>query len=181
MTSNPQHTWIAAEIVEAARGTLLSGNPDHAFAGISIDSRTIKQDDCFLAIAGDVHDGHAFVPDVLNKKVKGLIVNQGYKDSLAWNLIAAHKIVCIGVAETLTALGELAAYHRRRSPASVVAITGSNGKTSTRSMVAEVLAKRFNVLSPEKNFNNYHNNYSYNKGNEYYNKIRNNLKKNIFF
>jgi len=154
VSGNNPNTWIASEIVEAAQGTLLSGNPAHAFAGISTDSRTIKKDDCFLAIEGDAYDGHTFVPQVLDKKVKGLIVNKTRKDGLQWDLIAAQETVSIGVADTLTALGALAAYHRRESTASVVAITGSNGKTSTRSMTTEILAKRFTILSPEKNFNN---------------------------
>jgi UDP-N-acetylmuramoyl-tripeptide--D-alanyl-D-alanine ligase len=141
-------------MVEAIEGTLLSGNPDHSFAGIGTDSRTVEAGNCFLAIEGDVYDGHTFVQDVLNKNVKGLIINNDRKDSLEWDFIAAKGIVSIGVADTLTALGALAAYHRRRSSAFVVAITGSNGKTSTRSMAAEILTERFTVLTPEGNFNN---------------------------
>jgi UDP-N-acetylmuramoyl-tripeptide--D-alanyl-D-alanine ligase len=154
VAEHPQQPWITSEIVEAVQGTLLSGNPARAFAEISTDSRTIHAGNCFLAIEGDVYDGHTFVQDVLNKDVKGLIINKDHKDSLEWDFIEAQGIVSIGVADTLTALGALAAYHRRRSTASVVAITGSNGKTSTRAMAAEALAKRFTILSPEGNFNN---------------------------
>ena len=154
MAEHPQQPWIASEIVEAVQGTLISGNPEHVFAGISTDSRTIDIGNCFLAIEGDVYDGHTIVKDVLNKNVKGLIINKDHKDSLEWGFIVAQGIVSIGVTDTLKALGALAAYHRRRSTASVVAITGSNGKTTTRSMTAEVLAKRFTILSPEGNFNN---------------------------
>jgi UDP-N-acetylmuramoyl-tripeptide--D-alanyl-D-alanine ligase len=154
MTINHQHTWTAAEMVEAVRGTLLSGDPDHVFAGISTDSRTIREDDCFLAIQGDVYDGHTFIPDVLKKNVDGLIVDNSHSDGLESNLIAARGIVSIGVDDTLAALGALAAFYRKRFTVSVVAITGSNGKTSTRSMTAEVLAKHFAILSPEGNFNN---------------------------
>ena len=141
------HTWIASEMAEAVHGTLLSGKPDHVFTGISTDSRTITQGDCFLAITGDVHDGHVFVAEVLDKNVKGLIVDIDRSDGLPWKVIAAREIVSIGVADTLVALGALASWHRKKFPVSVVAVTGSNGKTSTRSMAAAVLAKRFQVLS----------------------------------
>jgi UDP-N-acetylmuramoyl-tripeptide--D-alanyl-D-alanine ligase len=154
VTEHARHTWTAAEIVQAVDGTLFAGGPEHAFAGISIDSRTITEDDCFLAIKGDVHDGHTFIPQILDKNVKGMVVNKKRRDGLERDSMAAEGIVIIGVADTLAALGALAAFHRRRSAVSVVAITGSNGKTSTRTMTAEVLGKQFTILSPQENFNN---------------------------
>ena len=154
MTLTHLHPWTASEIIEATRGKLLSGESVHAFSGICIDSRAIMPGDCFLAIRGDTHDGHSFIPEVLKKGVKGLIIQSERQHEIEVKEMETPPAVCIGVPNTLAALGALAGYHRQRSDVSVVAITGSNGKTSTRTMAAAVLSKRFHVLSPEGNFNN---------------------------
>jgi len=154
MTLTHPNPWTASDIIEATRGTLLSEGSVHAFAGICIDSRAIMPGDCFLAIRGETHDGHSFIPEVLKKGVKGLIIQSGQAYEIEVTGQETPSVLCIGVPDTLAALGALAGYHRKRSDVSVVAITGSNGKTSTRTMAAAVLSKRFHVLSPEGNFNN---------------------------
>lgn len=138
----------------AMGGTLMAGSPDQTFAGIGTDSRTIEGDECFVALVGDVHDGHTFLSDVLHKGIQGVIVRRERAEEFERRLTAMPQVVCIAVDDTLAALGALAAYHRRNASVSVAAITGSNGKTSTRSMATQVLAQRFNVLSPHGNFNN---------------------------
>ncbi len=146
--------WTASEIIEATKGELLCGDNKRVFAGIVIDSREISSDDLFVAIRGKSHDGYRFVSDVLNSGVSGLLINSSKADFLPVSEWREKGIVCVVVADTIRALGDLASYNRRRSKVSVVGITGSNGKTTTRKMTSIVVARRFNTLSTKGNFNN---------------------------
>jgi len=146
--------WTVDDILKATGGELVTGDRERSFASISIDSRTVEAGDAFVAIRGEVHDGHGFIEDVLKLGVRGLLVDRGRAGELAARLAPQGDVVCVAVTDTTRALGDLGAYHRRRSPAAVVAITGSNGKTSTRRMAAAVASRRFTVLEPAKNLNN---------------------------
>ncbi|MEA1947472.1 MAG: UDP-N-acetylmuramoyl-L-alanyl-D-glutamate--2,6-diaminopimelate ligase [Thermodesulfobacteriota bacterium] len=147
-------TWTTAEILEATGGDLLLNNLKHSFSGISIDSRNISVDELFVAIKGDTHDGHSFIGDVIERGVSGLLIDRANTHTLPGKESIENGIVCITVNDTIRALGDLAAFNRKRSNASVVAITGSNGKTSTRKMTAGVVSKRFSTLSTSGNLNN---------------------------
>jgi UDP-N-acetylmuramoyl-tripeptide--D-alanyl-D-alanine ligase len=83
-----------------------------------------------------------------------LLLARNKLPELPWAQWIEEKVVCIVVDDTIEALGLLAAYHRNRNNAAVVAITGSNGKTTTRQMTAAVVSQRFPTLSTRKNFNN---------------------------
>jgi len=146
--------WNTTEILEATKGALLCGDINSSFAGISIDSRTITAADLFVAIRGEVHDGHGFAKDVIESGVTGLIINQDNADEPAGRLCRHKGVVCVTVSDTTGALADLALFQRKRSNASVVAVTGSNGKTSTRTMTAAVVAQCFNTLSTSGNLNN---------------------------
>ncbi len=79
--------------------------------------------------------------------MRGLVISRnkaGQMPVAAWK---ANNVVCIAVADTTKALGDLAAFNRRRAKASVVAITGSNGKTTTRQLIAEVLVRQYRTLA----------------------------------
>ncbi len=132
----------------------MTGARDQSFDSIGIDSRTITARDAFVAIHGEVHDGHRFIGDVLNQGIRGIVIRRDRAGEVRTLLEVHRDAVCVAVDDTTRALGELGAFHRRRSPAAVVAITGSNGKTSTRRMAAEVLSRRFTVLEPAHNLNN---------------------------
>jgi UDP-N-acetylmuramoyl-tripeptide--D-alanyl-D-alanine ligase len=147
-------TWTVDDILDATGGDLVTGARDRSFASISIDSRTVKAGEAFVAIRGEVHDGHRFIEEVLKLGVRGLVVDRSRARDLAVRMPPQSDAVCVAVADTTVALGDLGAFHRRRSPAAVVAITGSNGKTSTRRMTAAIAARRFTVLEPAKNLNN---------------------------
>ena len=153
-TRNPA-PWTTAEILEATGGELLSGDLTHSFSGISIDSRSISGDELFIAIKGDTHDGHNFTGDVIERGVSGLLIDRAKSHTLAAKKSTENGIVCVAVPDTIRALGDLAAFHRKRSDAEVVAITGSNGKTSTRKMTAGVVSRRFSTLSTYGNLNNH--------------------------
>lgn len=150
----PPAAWTVADCVAAVGGEVLGSQTDIRFAGICIDSRRISERDLFVAIKGETHDGHGFAEDVVRKGVRGLLLARTMLEQLPWAKWVAEKVVCIAVDDTIDALGRLAAYHRNRNTAAVVAITGSNGKTTTRQMTAAVVSQRFLTLSTRKNFNN---------------------------
>ena len=157
--------WTTADILAATGGELLrtgtgdrravSGNESsRSFERIFIDSRDIPANGLFVAITGERHDGHMFVRQALEAGVRGFVIQRQKAEDVLNMLDAARDVVVIGVDDTTGALGDLAAYHRRRIKIPVVAVTGSNGKTSTREMIAAVLGQKFNTLSTAGNFNN---------------------------
>jgi UDP-N-acetylmuramoyl-tripeptide--D-alanyl-D-alanine ligase len=147
-------SWTTSEILEATNGDLLCGEMAHAFADVSIDSRQISGDDLFVAIIGNTHDGHRFVSDVIKSGISGVMINRSRADRQPLDKWKQQGLVCVAVDDTIKSLGDLAAFHRRRSNIQVIAITGSNGKTTTKDMTAAVVARRFTTLSTHGNFNN---------------------------
>ena len=146
--------WTTQEILDATGGDLLCGDRGHSFAGISIDSRSISPTDFFIAIIGESHDGHGFAAAAVDQGVGGLVIERQKADKLPVAAWKAKNVACIAVANTTRSLGDLAAFNRQRATASVVAITGSNGKTTTRKLIAGVVARKFNMLATAGNFNN---------------------------
>ena len=147
-------TWTLDDLLRATGGQLLSGEREVGFAGISIDSRRISPTDLFVAIQGAAHDGHRFAADVIRQGVRGILIAHSQATELSRKLKAHPAVVCIAVEDTTRALGALAAFHRRRCPVSVVAITGSNGKTTTKELTAAVVARGYPTLASRGNFNN---------------------------
>src|SRR5574341_1051081 len=125
---------------------------------ISTDSRAIRAGDLFVALKGERFDGHDFVPAVLIGGAAGAIVHDQYRlppGALGVKGTNGHAApILLGVRDTLFAYQQLATHHRSRFDIPVVAVTGSNGKTTTKDMVASVLAQRWVVLKTESNFNN---------------------------
>lgn len=146
--------WNTADILKTTSGRMLHGNEDSVFSGISIDSRTINENELFIAIKGEFYDGHHFLKEVLDKRIRGIVINNNMAQTVNLNEHKTEGIVCILVDDTTTALGDLASYRRKNADISVVGITGSNGKTSTREMTASIVSQRFGVLSTRGNFNN---------------------------
>ena len=152
-TENPI-PWTTQEIIEATRGELLGADQDRVFSGVSIDSRKIFPGEVFFAITGDTHDGHGFASAVVDQGVRGLVISRNKTEQMPIAAWKANNVVCIAVTDTTKALGDLAAFNRRRANASVVAITGSNGKTTTRQLIAGVLVRQYRTLATVGNFNN---------------------------
>ncbi len=146
--------WTLSEILKATGGELLCGDQTRGFAKASIDSRNISPGDLFVAIIGEVHDGHGFANDVVEQGVGGLVVAKEKTGDLPISAWQTQNITCVAVSDTTQALGDLAAFHRARTSTALVAITGSNGKTTTRQMTAAVVARKFNALSTIGNYNN---------------------------
>lgn len=114
---------------------------------ISTDSREVQRGDLFLALQGERYDGHTFVEEAVRKGAIGAVVSREWSP-------AGKPWLLVEVEDTLRAYQQLAAYHRSRFDIPVVAVTGSNGKTTTKEMVAAVLAERGRVLKTEGNLNN---------------------------
>jgi UDP-N-acetylmuramoyl-tripeptide--D-alanyl-D-alanine ligase len=119
------------------------------------DSREVGPGDLFVAFKGDHFDGHQFVEQSLQKGAIGALIEIGsaVASSLkAWSKVPAPFV--LGVPDALLAYQQVATYHRSRFQIPIVAVTGSNGKTTTKEMVARVLEERWNVLVTEGNVNN---------------------------
>lgn len=146
--------WTPAEIVGATGANWIRGDKDRPFSGVCIDSRKIEKGGLFVAIKGEAHDGHSFVADVVRSGAGGILVASDRVSDLPTEDLTKMNAAAIAVDDTVRALGDIAAHHRRKAGVRVIAITGSNGKTTTREMAVTVVSKKFTTLSPEKNFNN---------------------------
>ncbi len=147
-------TWQVEDLLAATGGTLVAGPMKGEFFGIGIDSRTISKDHVFVAIKGAKYDGHGFIPDLMKAGIKGVITHHplpNHQQLVEWSESGG---CCIMVDDTTRALGDLAAFQRRRAQIPLVAITGSNGKTTTRELTAAVLSRQKRVLATEGNLNN---------------------------
>ncbi|MFO7716763.1 UDP-N-acetylmuramoyl-tripeptide--D-alanyl-D-alanine ligase [Desulfosarcina sp.] len=149
------YAWTTAQVLTATGGSLISGTAEMVFAGIGIDSRTIGPTHLFVAIAGASHDGHRFVGDVLDRGVQGLVVAGSRVADMPMDRIAAGGVACVAVDDTTRALGALARFNRNRGSLKVLAVTGSNGKTSTRMFMDLVIQKTYSTLSTAGNLNNH--------------------------
>ena len=137
----------ADTIIEATGGRLLISGDLRAFNGVSIDSRTIRDDDIFFALRGEKFNGHDFLNDALSRAGGAVI------DSFPRALPANKTIVQVN--DTLRALQDLAHYRRKRLNIPVVAITGSNGKTTTKEMTHSILNGKFKAFKNKGNLNNH--------------------------
>jgi UDP-N-acetylmuramoyl-tripeptide--D-alanyl-D-alanine ligase len=121
---------------------------------VSTDSRSIKRGDLFVALRGEHFDGHDFVPAALAKGAVGAIVHDEYRRPHEEGPSGHSVPFLFGVRDPLFAYQQLAMHHRSRFSIPVVAVTGSNGKTTTKEMVAAVLGQRWRTLKTEGNLNN---------------------------
>jgi UDP-N-acetylmuramoyl-tripeptide--D-alanyl-D-alanine ligase len=143
--------WTVQEVAGALRvATPASLDGLARVAGVSIDSRTVARGDLFVAIHGPRHDGHHFVAAALESGALAAVVESGrlseFPEAIRSKLFA--------VTGTLAALQNLAHAVRIRWGGRVAAVTGSAGKTTTKEILAALLAARFRVLKSEGNLNN---------------------------
>ncbi|NIO05945.1 MAG: UDP-N-acetylmuramoyl-tripeptide--D-alanyl-D-alanine ligase, partial [Proteobacteria bacterium] len=131
---------------------MLQGDREASFLGLSTDSRTIKAGQIFLTLRGEQFDGHAFVGDALARGAAGVIGQNGYLDGGSVGTSASQPM--IAVPETLRALGDIARFWRDKFSVPVIGITGTNGKTSTKEMIAFLLEERYRVLRSLGTLNN---------------------------
>jgi len=139
------------EISSAINGRQISGSPDEFVKGLSTDSRKMTPGHIFLALKGQRYDGHNFLTNAINAGAMGVIVES---DATLPKKILDNNLVVINVSSTLKALGDLASWWRRQWGGKVIAITGSNGKSTTKEMAASILSRKANTMKSPGNFNN---------------------------
>src|SRR5215469_10096441 len=138
-----------SKVATFAGAALSPGDGNLMIDKISTDSRTLKAHELFVALRGENFDGHNFVESAAKLGAAGAIVDANWKGEIPKDF------ALIRVEDTLAAYQKLAAGYRRSLSLKVVAITGSNGKTTTKDFAASVLARRFRVTKTEGNFNNH--------------------------
>ena len=139
--------FTVQDIVRATQGALVTGDLAVPVTGVSIDSRALAVGEAFFAIKGHRLDGHTYLAEAAGRGSACLIVHE-LPDEVPPN------VPLVLVQDTTRALGRLAAWHRGKFSIPVVAVTGSNGKTTTKELIAAILATRWNTLKPAGSFNN---------------------------
>lgn len=142
------------EILSATKGRLVCGDKDISVSGVSIDTRTIKKGELFVAIRGGAFDGHDFVSQAFEMGACGAVIDRSQSDKIEKRIKDNTKAL-IAVDDTIMALQEMAAFHRQKYYIRVVGVTGTNGKTTTKEMIARILGQRLWVLKNEGNLNNH--------------------------
>jgi len=136
------------EIIKATGAKLIQGKLSDKLGAISTDSRNFKSGEVFLALKGNNFDGHHYIAAVLKLGASGLIV-----ESMP-EVIVPKTVAIMQVQDTQLALGSLAKFWRKKIGLPVIAVTGSNGKTTTKEMIAWVLSGDAQVLKNEGTKNN---------------------------
>ncbi len=149
--------WLTLEeILRVTGGRLLfpleKGRAEPAFSGCSIDSRTLSRGDLFVALPGTRADGHDFVSSALQGDAGGALVSEPRPSDPAW---AGPGKPVVSARDPLRALQALGRHCRAKSGVPVTAVTGSNGKTTTKEMIAAVLETRYRVHKNRGNLNNH--------------------------
>jgi len=141
--------FTVAEIA-AATGGRVAGNGEGSVTAVSTDSRSVVPGELFVPLRGERFDGHDFMAEVAAKGITTVLAEEKW---LAHHALPAG---CTGIAvkDTLRALGDLAAAYRQRFDIPVIAVTGSNGKTTTKEMLAAILERTGPGLKTEGNLNN---------------------------
>lgn len=139
------------EMVIAMGGRLYGEIAAPRVTGVSTDSRNIEPGAMYVAIEGETFDGHAFVAEALGKGAACAVVRD--LDRIDRKLLTLGRI--IQVPDTVAALGRLAAWYRRQFAAQVIAVIGSNGKTTTKDMIAAVLSVKRTGRWAKASFNNH--------------------------
>ena len=148
--------WSKTEILAATGGEIVRQGKKARFGEVVTDSTKVKSGSVFVALKGERHDGHRFVGDATRRGAACVIVDRASPRS------SLGETTVVKVIDTLRALGDLAHFRRERLAPKVLAITGSNGKTTTKEMVAAIVEEaslgatrlRGKVLKTEGNFNN---------------------------
>ena len=133
-------------VAEACAAEIRGGAGDLKIKNVCTDSRLAKAGDIFFAIKGEKFDGHEFVNEVAGKGVAAVVVEKSKAQS--------PKCAVLAVADVRVALGKLAAAYRRDFSPPLIVVGGSNGKTTTKEMLACILRQKFPTLWSEASFNN---------------------------
>ena len=128
------------------------GKVSNSYKSVSIDSRSVSINSIFIAIKGETTDGHNYIDNVVKAKAALIFVNRKW---FIKNKNKYSKQNFFVVDDTIKSLGKLALIHRDMMNIPVFAVAGSNGKTTTKDLIAEVLSVKFDIIKTEGNFNNH--------------------------
>jgi len=142
---------LALNHIELIDEPLLAGR---VYRGVSTDSRTVSPEDVFIALRGERFDGHNFLTKAVERGSRLLVVEKSWTDANS-SFLRSLRVPKLIVEDSLQTLADLAASYRRRFTLPVIAVAGSNGKTTTKEMIARVLGAKYAVLSTEGNLNNH--------------------------
>ncbi len=148
MFSTDELVWD--ELISGLSGRLIQGDLAGKASGVSTDTRTLKAGDLFIALKGPRFNGHDHVRQAFEKGAAAVLVSEPTETGM----VPADKVV-IQVKDTLSALGDLASLWRRKFPVTVIGISGSNGKTTTKEMLAAILEQEGPTLKNPGNLNNW--------------------------
>ncbi|QQS08576.1 MAG: UDP-N-acetylmuramoyl-tripeptide--D-alanyl-D-alanine ligase [Phycisphaerales bacterium] len=141
-------SWTGEFLSRSTAGQWLSRvDPSREFSGVSTDTRAILPGQLFVAIRGDQFDGHEFLQDAARAGAGAAMVHRVPRD-------IPSGLAVLRVADTRKALGDLAFAHRSRLDATVIAVAGSNGKTTTTRLIDAVLSASIKGTASAKSFNN---------------------------
>ncbi len=122
--------------------------------GVSTDSRTVRHDDMFIAIRGEKFDGHNFITKTVESGASVVVADTRWANANQV-LLSSLNLPCLIVEDTIRLFGQVANLHRKKFKIPVLAVGGSNGKTTTKEMIAEALKTKYRVLNTEGNLNNH--------------------------
>lgn len=140
------------EVRQAVRGRWLNRKEYAPIRGISIDSRTASAEDLFVAVCGDNHDGHDYLAEALEKGCIAAVVDA--RHDIPDELVNRFPVGVLCVQDTREALLALGGYYRSLLPSTVVAVTGSNGKTTVKNMIDHILSRKFTGIACPSSYNN---------------------------
>lgn len=137
------------EVAKAVNGQLIGTDKNTRIRGVSTDSRNIQNGDLFFAIQGEHFNGHQFIVQAIDAGAAGVVISREHALDLK-----GRSSSLIQVANTVTALGDLAKYYRQKLDTQIIGITGSNGKTTTKEMTYHLLSYFSPTVKSQKSFNN---------------------------
>lgn len=140
--SHLEFDWRLAQVAQATGGELRGA--DVPVSGVNTDTRTIRAGELFVALAGENFDGHAFVDTAVQQGAAGVLVNRPLATDCAQVIVP----------DTRLALGRLASAWRQQFAIPLIAVTGSNGKTTVKEMLTAIMSVRHNTLATQGNLNN---------------------------
>ncbi|MDD3052781.1 MAG: UDP-N-acetylmuramoyl-tripeptide--D-alanyl-D-alanine ligase [Endomicrobiaceae bacterium] len=140
------------DLINAVKGSFIIGNPHLQIEDVAIDTRTLKQGSLFFAIQGKNFDGHDFIRSAIEKQVAAIVYS---REDINLKYFFPNLPSLVKVKNTSLALEQLAiAYRKRHTALKSIAITGSNGKTTTKEMLSSILKRKYKTLSNKGNYNN---------------------------
>lgn len=138
------------DLITGISGRLIQGNLGSKATGISTDTRTLKSGDLFVALQGPRFDAHHYVGQAFEKGAVAALVSTPVEIGMS---LSGRGVIL--VQDTLTALGDLGALWRKRFPVTLIGLSGSNGKTTTKEMVSRILGLEGPTLKNPGNLNNW--------------------------